>query len=221
MKPHSRRCRIVALGAAAAAALAAAGAALAGGGFPGFGPFGPGGPGPGGQTAVLNDAAGNLGVSPAALRKAIREALKAQVERQVRDGVLTATQGAAAKEAIDSGSAGVTLGRGAAGLERLDVLEAAAAYLGLTPAALHDRLGAGDSLADVAEAEGKDVAGLQDALVARAASVLAAAVAAGDLTDARRDAALARIRGSVDELVAGAGRGFGFEGRGGHGFHHR
>src|SRR5581483_9692878 len=55
---------------------------------------------------------------------------------------------------------------------------------------LRDSLASGKSLADVANDKSKSVSGLQDAIVARATSVLAAAVSAGDLTAAQRDTIL-------------------------------
>src|SRR6185436_19040163 len=60
----------------------------------------------------------------------------------------------------------------------------------------------GKSLADIAKDKGKSVDGLEAAIVAGATTQLAAAVAAGDLTDAQRDQTLTRLKNSVDELVA-------------------
>jgi hypothetical protein len=87
----------------------------------------------------------------------------------------------------------------------VDVLGAAADYLGVTVASLRTSLAGGKSLADVAQDKGKTAAGLQDAIVAKATSALAAAVAAGDLTAAQRDAALTRLKANVADLVAHAG----------------
>jgi hypothetical protein len=187
--------------------LAGSGAALAHGGPGGLLGFGPGG---GNQTTLLNAVATNLKVSPASLRAAVKDALKAQVDQQVKDGRLTAAQAADVKERIANGS--VHVGVGPAGAD-LDALDAAADYLGITPAALRTALGTGKSLADLAKDKGKTSEGLQAAIVAKATSNLAAAVAAGDLTDAQRDAILTRVKNTVDELVAQV-RGPGLDGRG-------
>ena len=94
---------------AGVAVLAGSGAALAHGG-PGM-PFGFGG-GDDNQTALLNDVAKNLNVSNTALRKAVKDALKARVDQQVKDGVLTKAQGDDVKARIDSGAVHVGLVRG-------------------------------------------------------------------------------------------------------------
>src|SRR3954447_25407900 len=181
--------------------LAGTGAALAHGGHGPFGgPFG--GPGGGNQTALLNDVASRLNVSGAALRKAIKDSIKAQVDQQVKDGVLTKDDADKIKERIDKGAAHVGVGPAGVGLGDLGVLKSATAYLGLTPADLEKQLRDGKSLADIAKDKGKTVDGLEAAIVAGATTQLAAAVAAGDLTDAQRDQALTRLKNSVDEIVA-------------------
>jgi hypothetical protein len=66
-------------------------------------------------------------------------------------------------------------------------LAAAASYLGTTDRALADSLRGGKTLAQLAREKGKSVDGLVAALVADEKKELAAAVAAGRLTDAQRD----------------------------------
>jgi len=110
---------------AAVTLLAGTGAALAHGGF---GPFG--GPGGGNQTALLNDVAARLNVSGAALRKAVKDTVKAQVDQQVKDGLLTKAEGDKIKERVDNGA--VHVGVGPAGVGDLGIMQAAAAYLGRT-----------------------------------------------------------------------------------------
>ena len=55
----------------------------------------------------------------------------------------------------------------AAKVQQRGLLPAAAAYLGVTPAALRTELRSGKSLAQIATAKGKSVDGLKAALVAR------------------------------------------------------
>jgi hypothetical protein len=97
--------------------------------------------------------------------------------------------------------------------------DAAATYLGLSPAALRKRLAAGDSLADVAKAQGKSVSGLEQALVDAAKARLDKAVAAGDLTAKQRDAIEQDLQQHVSELVQGKGMLGGPCGPGGPGRH--
>jgi hypothetical protein len=86
----------------------------------------------------------------------------------------------------------------------------AADYLELSPARLQAQLRSGKTLAQVADATaGKSTAGLIDALVAARRSRLAAATAAGRLTQARQSKRLARLDKRMSALVqrqfAGAG----------------
>src|SRR6266508_494387 len=74
--------------------------------------------------------ANGLNVQPTALRKAIKDAVKAQIDQNVKDGVLTKAQGDAIKEQIDNRAVGVSAGlRPSFGLGDLDVLGAATDYL--------------------------------------------------------------------------------------------
>src|SRR3954471_18462778 len=78
---------------------------------------------------------------------------------------------------------------------RHDDLADAAAYLGITRAALETALESGKTLAQVANAtSGKSTAGLIDALVAAEKAELAAAVKAGDLTQAQADDLAANLK---------------------------
>ena len=82
-------------------------------------------------------------------------------------------------------------------------LDAAATYLGLSEDALHSQLEAGKTLAQVAQAQGKSVQGLKDAIVADAKSHLDAAVKDGRITQAQADAMLTELKSHVDDLVNG------------------
>lgn len=108
------------------------------------------------------------------------------------------------------------LGRGGhGGGGRVD-LAAAAEALGIPQDELRTRTQAGQTLADVAAAQGVAEADLVDALVAAARTRLADAVAAGRLTRAEADARSAdletRIAGSLDELCGPGGGGAGGRG---------
>jgi hypothetical protein len=174
------------------------------------------------RDALLNDAAERLDVSPEELRSALQDAFLAQLDRGVDDGRLTRRQADRIAEHVERG--GVPLLGPPPGPPIFlhgplgDDLDAAAEYLGLTPAQLRRRLARGDSLADVARAEGKSVDGLEQALVDAAEERLDRAVEDGDLTAAQRDELLERLREHVDELVRGVGFRHRFEHRAGPGF---
>ncbi len=128
------------------------------------------------SQAVIDDAANQLGVEPAELTTALKQALKNRVDAAVADGRLTKEQAARVKERIDAGDAPL-LGLGPRGFGHRHhgpphafhaKLEAAAKYLGMTEAQLREALQGGKTLAQVARARGKSVDGLVDALVADA-----------------------------------------------------
>jgi hypothetical protein len=83
---------------------------------------------------------------------------------------------------------------------RAHVLRAGLKYIGVTGQQLRQEL-PGHSLAQVAVAHGKTVAGLEAAMLAAAKKPLDKAVAAGKRTQAQEDAVLARLAARIDKLV--------------------
>jgi len=81
------------------------------------------------------------------------------------------------------------------------LLRAAAQYLQLDRAALAKDVRSGQTLAQVATARGKSVAGLEAAMVAAVKAKLDAAVAAGRISAAQEQTRLARVQDQVDRLV--------------------
>jgi hypothetical protein len=76
-------------------------------------------------------------------------------------------------------------------------------YLQIDATTLVQELRTGKSLAGIAVAHGKTAAGLTAAIVAPLEAKLDAAVSAGTLTTAQRDALVARLRTGLARLVAG------------------
>jgi hypothetical protein len=169
------------------------------------------------NQAIINDAAGRLGIEPSRLSDALENALKAQVDREVAAGRLTKERGEALKARIDAGEVPLFAiprfrfaphGFGLRGFHGPgpfhESLETAATYLGMTEANLRAALESGKSLADVAKDKGKSVDGLIDALVAVAAKKWDDAAASGKLEDhgaADRQEFLAGVRDRVTHLV--------------------
>ena len=110
--------------------------------------------------------------------------------------------GATSAPAAQKPSAGKPLAaRLAAKAKRLG---AAAEYLVLSRDELRARLRAGDSLAEVAEAQGKTVDGLVDAMLAPLAMRLDKAVAADRVTRERADRLLERLERRIERRIARA-----------------
>lgn len=82
-----------------------------------------------------------------------------------------------------------------------EAFTAAGDYLGLSRSELVGRLREGKSLAQIAEAEGKSVDGLKQAIRGAVAARLDAAAAAGRLTDAQKQRLLDRLDAVIDDLV--------------------
>jgi hypothetical protein len=210
----------VKLGAVAAAALAVAGGGVAVAATDAWSPREE-------AQAVIDDAAQQLGVEPAELSDALKQALKNRVDEAVADGRLTEEQGDRLKEGIDASE--VPLPFGVFGPKEFGdhigpffgSLSTAATYLGLTEAELRSRLEDGDTLADVARDEGKSVDGLVQALVTAVEDKINAAVDAGKLTKAQADELKADLEERMTDLVNGEFR-FGHRfGWGGPGFDFR
>ena len=168
------------------------------------------------RQAVIDDAAGQLGVEPSELTDALKEALKNRVDEAIESGRLTEEQGAELKERIDSGETPlISPGFGRRGgpghfgfghlghLGHAGKLDAAAEYLGLTEDELRERLRDGDTLAEIAKAEGKPVDGLVDTLVADATERIDEAVDSGRLTEEQATELKDGIEARTQDLVDG------------------
>ncbi len=188
------------------------------------------------SKAVVDDAAKQLGITPAKLSDALKKALENRVDAAVAAGRLTKEQGDALKKRIEAqdypmlGGLGFGPGfghRGGPGMGGFGHLDAAASYLGTTAAELRSELSGGKTLADVAKAKGKSVDGLVAALVADEKKELDAAVKAGRLTQAQADQILANAKQRLTDMANGTrpergmGRFGGPPGPLGFGPHHR
>lgn len=180
------------------------------------------------SDALVGDVAELLGVEPAELTEALRQAYTNRIDQAVEDGRLTEEQANALKERLEAGDVPLLLGPGGGhgpghghgfhGHGFPGGLDAAAEYLGVSEEELRSALADGDTLADVAEERGKPVDGLVDAMVAAARADLDQAVEDGRIPEELRDSMLStleeRIRDHVSEgfrhVPGGPGhRGFG------------
>jgi hypothetical protein len=176
------------------------------------------------SQAIVNDAAGTLGVDPSKLSSALKQALENQVDAEVTAGTLSKEQGDAIKKRIEDGTQPIFGGPGFGGGPRahfpgrgfgfggpglMSGIADVATYLGLKPADLVAQLRSGKSLADIAGTQGKTVAGLETAITDAATKQLDAAVTAGKLTKEQETKILAGLSAHLDDLVNGKGPVFG------------
>lgn len=112
-----------------------------------------------------------------------------------------AAAGATLAVAAGAGGALAAGGKGTQGPAGHPGPVAIASYLGLTPAQLRQQLRSGKTLAQIAVAQGKTVAGLENAIYADVQTHLDRAVANGRLTKAQEQTLLARLKSRLDDLV--------------------
>jgi hypothetical protein len=186
------------------------------------------------SAAIVSDAAQQLGVQPSALTSALEKAEEDQIDSEVSTGDLTQSQGDAMKAAIASGQVpligtpgiGGGFGHVSAGIGGFGLfgdLDAAATYLGLTGSQIASDLRSGQTLADLATAQGKTADGLVAALVAAEKSTLDGLVSSGKLSADQETQIESNLEQQITSLVngthtgpGGGGMGFG-HGRGGFG----
>jgi hypothetical protein len=161
------------------------------------------------SKAIIDAAAGQLGISPEKLSNALKKALADRVDAAVAAGRITKAEGDALKARIQADDFPIIGGHdgGFGHFGFFGRLDAAAGYLGLTDAQLRTELENGKSLAQVAKDHGKSVQGLIDALVASAKQKLDQAVAAGRLTKAQEAEMLSGLKDRITNLVNSTGLG--------------
>jgi hypothetical protein len=178
------------------------------------------------RQAFLNDAAKRLNVSPEELRSALQGAFFDQLDKAVADGKLSKEEADAIKERVKKGGLPFLGGPGPGpgpgpgfrhgpgfppppGFGRGPLhgpIAAAAKFLDLDPAKLHEQLESGKSLAQIARDRGKSVDDLKQAIVGAVTKDLDQAVKDKRLTDAQRDRMLKDLSGHIDDIVNRKGR---------------
>lgn len=176
------------------------------------------------RQAFLNDVAKRLNVSPERLTAAIKGALVDQLNAAVKDGKLTHAQANAIEQRIERsgrlpfffGGPGTGFGPGRffgppaffggpPGSGQGGPVAVAASYLGLSPTQLFNDVRSGRSLAQIAKARHKSVAGLERAMTSAIKSRLDAAVAAGRIGKSQEQRLLSRLSSGLSALINRAG----------------
>src|SRR4051794_20165957 len=198
------------------AAVAATTLAVVGGGAAAVAASGSGSHG----SNFLDSVAKHLGVTPQKLEDATKAAAIDQVNADLAAGRITQAQADELKKRIEAGDGvlrapgrfaggpgfpGGPGGPGGAGFAGKGVIAnevaAAAKYLGLDESALRTKLENGQSLADVAKAQSKDLDGLKSAILDAAKGDLDKAVADKTLTQSQADDILNELKSHIDDVV--------------------
>jgi hypothetical protein len=170
-----------------------------------------------GTSDFLDSVAKHLGVSPKKLEVATKAAAIDQVNADLAAGRITKDQADELKKRIEAGDGvlggpdrlgygfgGPGGGPGGPGLGRpviANEIAATAKYLGLSESDLRTKLRDGQSLADVAKAQGKDVDGLKTAILGAAKTDLDKAVADKNLTQSQADDIYNGLKSHIDDIV--------------------
>lgn len=190
------------------------------------------------SQAIIDDAAGQLGVPSAKLSAALKKAMEDQIQADVTAGTITQEQADALKKKLDSGTIPLIPGygfRGAFGghgpgfgqglrgaVGPFADLTAAATYLGVTADELRSDLQSGKTLAQVTTGigNGKTVDGLVAAMTAAAKKRFDDAVSAGKISADQAKQLESTLTDRVTALVNGTFKSFmpGFGGRMRHDF---
>ena len=175
--------------------------------------------GPSSRQAFLNDVAKRLHVTPQELSSALNGATVDQLQAEVKAGWLTQAQANALQQRLKNGGpaplqplAPGLAGprpflRGGLGVGPLGFgfggfgLGDAASYLGLTNTQLFQQLQGGKSLAQIAAAKGKTVAGLEQAMTAPIKKALDAAVARKAITATKEEQILSRYSANLSQRI--------------------
>ncbi len=158
----------------------------------------------------LEVLADNLGITVEELEGAMTQSHVDLVNEKVADGTLTAEEAAEIIERIESGEGRLLppFGGGHHGghhgkFQRLvaGIVQNSAEVLGMEVEALQEELHDGNSLADVATAQGVEVEQFKADLLTAIAADLDAKVSEGAITQEQADNILAKITESIDRIV--------------------
>ena len=153
---------------------------------------------------LLPRLAENLGISPEELTATIQQTQLELVAERVAAGDLTEEQAARIRERIESGE-GPLFGGGHGQKRGHDrgryVVQEVAEFLGLTPQDVVSAKQAGQSLAQIAEANGVSAEELAAFFMSKIEAHVADALAAGKIDQARADEVLQNAPEHIDRLI--------------------
>jgi hypothetical protein len=164
--------------------------------------------------SFFDAVARHLGISSQRLEDATKAAAIDQVDAALKEGRITQAEADVLKQRIESGDYppffGPFLGPhfgpdfdrpGPPPFFFGERLSSAAGYLGLTEAELRAKLNEGRTLAEIANAQGKSIAGLKEAMLKATKAKLDQLVEDGRLTQAEADEMYDRFQSHLDDLV--------------------
>ena len=161
------------------------------------------------RDQFLDDLAGKLGVSRADLDTALSQTALDMVDKALADGKITDAEAQRIRDKINSGDFPFFggfghHGRGGMGFGMMGCganLDDIAGFLGVDASVVRDGLMNDQSLAQIAEANGKSRDELKSFLIDNVTTKLNQAVTDQDITQKRADEALQNFKDHVDDLI--------------------
>lgn len=159
------------------------------------------------RTAYLEKVAAALGVTVDTLTQALKAASLETVEEKLTAGEITEERAAELRERIEAGDLGFGFGGPGQGRGHHHVVgfgvtrDEIAAFLGIDTAALDEALASGQTLGEVAEANGVSRDELKAFLTEEATAAINEAVADGTITQEEADEKLAGLSDRIDEKL--------------------
>jgi uncharacterized membrane protein len=164
-----------------------------------------------GQT--LADVAQAQGMSVDDFKSALTAAVTADLQVKLGAGDITQEQYDEAladlNDNLDDLVSSTPPARGHHGGAHFQALDAAADALGIDESDLHDALASGQTLAEIAEAQGISVDALASALSTSVTADLQEKLAAGDITQEQYDEATSTLADRIDDIINGEFSGHG------------
>lgn len=158
------------------------------------------------EKTVLDTAAKKLDVTPEQLRDALVAGRAAQLDQAVKDGKITQEQADEIKKRQAESGLVLGGGRGGPGGHRggpgggRELMADAAKALGLTEAQLKTQLQSGKTIAEIAEAQNKDLDDVKATVKEAAVARIDAKLKAGDITQAQRDEMVEHLDEHLEHL---------------------
>ena len=160
----------------------------------------------------VNAFAQNLGITPSKLDSAFTAAVNATVDQAVKDGKITQSQANSIKSRYSQGLSSLNNGKGLPlfgfgfGARKFDgdqliTSTDIASALGISETTLGSDLKAGQSIADIAKAQNKDLNSVKQTLLNDAKTKLDSEVSNNTLTQSRADQIYQNLANSIDSML--------------------
>lgn len=150
------------------------------------------------------ELASQLGISVDELNTALDDTQFALIDQAVADGKLTESEAEKLKARVEEGHNLFPFGGVRHRIEhhvKVELVEATAAVLGVDVSVVKDGLQNGDTLAEIANANGMSTDEFKTALLAEVKSTLDTKVADGDITQEQADNLYERLSTNIDDIV--------------------